>query len=268
MGIYPNVVTRKDVDEALRGHNGVERFREALGRMNGYNAVVGLIARFVQFSLPFSAGATLLSTAIAARTDLFRDPEEPHVPLADRSYTVARYVFEALVDDFGDHRELAQGFLAGVCSHFKYTNWMRDAETYINPCTQAAALSIYDGYGCNSDVKEVDLFRALGFHLAAELLGDEEFRALNECLRGRHAKLVEYLSKQVVVIRGETYYAYDWVRVHAIVEADHADAGLEGINAALYYYCGNLEVPFLKNCILSGAKYFATVQKEFMANIL
>jgi hypothetical protein len=266
-------LAKKDLEPVLATHKGTEALRRAIEDAGNPGALLSVVARYVQFNSAFGPGLANLAGEIAARQDLFRDPDEPVAVVADRAADVASDFFYAAVDEFDDrltpwrdtHRTLAQATVKAMGAHFGYTPQQLNDVIRINPQTRASVAQVSRGYGLGAALDDARLFRAMGFHTGSEVLADAEFNVLDAGLRKTQPALVEALQKARVAVAGQEHDAYYWVRIHTSVEADHFDAALKGVNNAGRYYAGVAAPETVRGWVLEGFREFADVQGAFMA---
>jgi hypothetical protein len=266
-------IGRSDLEPALRAHQGNDDLRRALERADQPAAFLSVLGRYVQFNSAFGPGLANLAGEVAARQQLFVDPDEPVLILADRAAEVASDFFYAAVDEFDDratpwrdtHRTLAQATIKGAGRYLGFEPKQLNEVIRINDETKAAMARVFDGYGVGVRLAERALFEAMGFHVGSEVLADQEFVVIDRCLRAKRPDLVAALEGMKVEILGEKHDAYYWVRIHTGVEAEHFDAALKGVNRALRYYAGKETPAQVKTWMLAGFDRFARVQAGFMA---
>lgn len=269
-------IQRSDLEQVLARHSGNHVFRQALGQMSGSGKLLRLLSRYIQFNSIFGSGVANLASEIAARRDLFRDPDESIAAFADRSVEVAASIFSAAIDEFGDretdcqttHRSLAQATLKAAGAFFDCDAALLDRVTFPNAATLTAIERVREGYLMIRTVNERDIFRGIGFHLGSELLADSEFRLLDDFLKASYPELVGYLSNTKVAINGARPNAYLWIRIHTSVEADHFENALAGANRTFRYYAGSESRARIKGWILDGFAHFAAVQTDFMQGLI
>jgi len=258
----------------MTAHRGNAIFRRALERLPDGDALLSLLGRYVHFNATFGGCVANLAGEIAIRQNLFRDASDPIPILADRSVEVASDVIAAAIDEFDDratthrdtHRTLAQATLRAAGQFFGKSTAELNALFQPDAATLEAIRGVHAGYGVNRRLEDADILRALGFHAASEVLADEEFRFLDECLRGRFPQLVAALQGAKVRINGEEHAAYYWIHIHTSVEADHFAFALQGANRALGCYTGS--IPDARSWILEGFAQFADLQTKFMESLL
>lgn len=261
-----------DVENILAAHAGTQAFANALGRVSSSHELVRALSRYISFNSVFGSGVANLAGEIGARVDLFRDAREEFEVAADRSTVVAAAIFMAAIDEFGDralasrstHRALAQATLKGTLDYFGYR--ASTASQILGPDASAdrALRRVASGYGLNKCIDDQGLLRAIGFHIASELLADEEFRILDRVLRSFYADLVQHLETSSVAVNGSHCAGYHWIRIHTTVEAEHCAAAWDAAHLALHYYAGPRERAEVAGWIIDGFAEFCAVQTEFM----
>ena len=269
-------ITRENLEPIIAAHTGNRVFAQSFAQTSDGADLLRVLGRYIHFNSTFGGGVANLAGEIAVRQNLFRDPAEEVMLLADRSVEVASDIFFAAVDEFDDrstsyrdtHRTLAQATLKATGRFYGYEGAALNAALPINAATYRAILQVQDGYGINQAVDESKLFRALGFHAGSEILADEEFRLLDAYLRAQRADLVAHLEQTTVEINGHRHKAYYWVFIHTSVEADHFAFAVRGANEALQYYAGTEPPAQLQAWILAGFQEFAAVQAAFMERLL
>jgi len=266
-------IQREDLQPVLSAHRGNEALVAALEQAAAPERLLSLLGRYIQFNSAFGAGLANLAGEIAARQDLFQDPDEALHIAADRAAEVASDFFYAAVDEFDDratpwrdtHRTLAQATLKGLGTCFGYRDEQLNEVVRINAATRTAMEEVWEGYGIGARLDEPRLFSGMGFHTGSEILADQEFVLIDRHLRQRRADLVRSLEALRVPILGQQHNAYYWIRIHTGVEAEHFDAALKGVNNALRFYAGAQEPEAVKRDILAGFSRFAAVQSAFMS---
>jgi len=265
-----------DLEPILQEHAGKRIFASALEQTVSSEELLCVLGRYIHFNSVFGSGVANLAGEIGSRQDLFRDSDETVTLVADRSVEVAADVFVAAIDEFGDHnnirrsthRTLAQATLKAAGSFFGLSSAALDEIAQPYEATLAAMRRVRNGYRINQTIDEPKIFRAIGFHIASEVLADEEFNVLDTYMRANQPELVEYLTKTRVPIGDSENAAYRWVQIHTSVEADHFAAAVKSANQALRYYAGSETQSRIKNWILDGFREFVEVQKEFMESLM
>jgi hypothetical protein len=266
-----------DLEPILKEHAGKRIFASALEQSAANTReLLCVLSRYIHFNSVFGSGVANLAGEIGSRQDLFRDREETVTLLADRSVEVAADVFFAAIDEFGDqnrirrstHRTLAQATLKAAGQFFGLSSAELDKIAQPYDATLVAIRRVRDGYRINQTIDEPKMFRAIGFHIASEVLADEEFNILDAYLRGHHPDLVEYLLDTKVPMGDSDNAAYRWVQIHTSVEADHFAAAVRSATQALRYYAGSETQACIKGWVLDGFREFVEVQTAFMESLM
>jgi len=166
---------------------------------------------------------------------------------ADRGMEIAALVMSAAADEGMDdrpvHRVLAQlllktvGNYAGLSAEER--NEFAKIPAWLNEIVDA---SIAGYQGTPGDI--ASLIRALGFHLASEMLGDREYSLLDMIIRRENKGIGfdRYLREKAVpvAIQGHKYHPWCWVVIHSecdrsAAEAQHRDYALTALNMAVRY---------------------------------
>jgi hypothetical protein len=268
-------IDKVDLEPFVAGHRGNQALVAAFERAQSPPALLSVLGRYIQFNSAFGAGVANLAGEIAARQELFRDPDEPVRLLSDRAAEVAADFFYAAIDEFDDrltpwrdtHRTLAQATLKATASYLGLAPESLDAVVHLNEATRDGLRQVWEGYGVGSRLSDRQLFAAMGFHTGSEILADQEFTLIDRHLRERRAEMVRALEAAKVELQGQKHDAYYWIRIHTGVEAEHFDAALKGANKALAYYAGPDDPQDVKGWILEGFARFAAVQAGVMERL-
>ena len=124
-------ITRADLEGTLQIHTGNRLFDEAIQQGKNERDLLYTLANYIMFNSVFGGGAANLTGEVAVRQYLFRDPEEPIALLADKSVDVAAFIFDAVIDEFGErttaqrytHRSLAQQMYKTVGNQCNLLFW-------------------------------------------------------------------------------------------------------------------------------------------------
>lgn len=264
-------IAESDLKPVLEGHAGNRMLDNALRGVESGHGMIRLIGQYTLFNSVFGGGVANLAGEIAERQDMFGDNAEEISSLSDRSAFVAARIFAASVPEFGGencgytHRSLAQATLKGLAQFFELSPGIVNDALVVTPALTDAIAGVQYGYGSNRELDEIDLFRGIGFHMGSECLADDEFNIIDQVLGEKWAKLVSFLESTNVSVGGEIPHpAYEWVKIHTTVEADHFRFALEGVNLALQYYRGQHSQEEVTAAIIDGFVEFARVQLRFM----
>lgn len=254
-----NPLTRRELEDILQGHSGVEALRAAIEKTSSDKiAAVETMAAIVQFNAVFAGCVARLAGSIRDRPDLFREKAEEGSIIGDRSYVIADDIFYAAIDEFGpvSHRALAQQTLQECCSFagIKADGLFETEQLY------DTLDNVRRGYSAGrEEPSSLSLLRSIGFHIGSELLADQEFSVLDIALRNAHPALVAQLEERK---------AYAWIRLHTSVEAVHRDRAIKAANNTMQYNLVKGGTPeHTRDLILEGYAQFASLQEKFMRNI-
>ncbi len=257
-------------------HYASREMREVLSGIAAHaEKLLLFMGRFFQYASAFSVGQTALAGQVAARKDLFSCPGEVGV-FADASMAVGSGIFRGAIDEFGDreiagspsHRALALATLKGMARFFQYDLERLSDRIRSHAPTQNAIREVLRCYGVNVVIDEADLFRAIGFHLGTEILGEDENRILDDFFCTSQADLMAFLGQNSVEINGASVPANLWFKRHIVAEADHFDAGIDAANLAFEYYSGGEARTRLLQWMLEGARRVATLQRDVVRTLL
>jgi len=234
------------------------------------------ISSYTGFNRPAAGCVVQLTGHIdhAVFQKLFENPDDKILP--DRSNYIARQIYEASTDEYlGRHHWLAAGLreaarqyaaipLKETARHVA-TPWLNamNREMILNYCG--------DGEGIRS------LAKAVGYHLASELLADIEFSIIDQILlcdkeSGFAAFLMHHYRKLNsahfdMSFMNERLDPVSWIRSHA--QADHHAAeyrhfqhALHAANGVIYWGQG-FSGDVLQSCIYEGAAAFGNLQTRF-----
>jgi hypothetical protein len=271
----PPRIEKADLEPFVAGHGGNRALVAAFEGAQSPEALLAVLGRYIQFNSAFGAGVANLAGEIAARQDLFRDPDERVLLLADRAAEVGADFFYAAIDEFDDrltpwrdtHRTLAQATLKATAAYLGFAPEDLDRVVHLNEATREGLRLVWEGYGVGSRLTDRQLFSGMGFHTGSEILADQEFTLIDRHLRESRAEMVRALEATKVELQGQKHDAYYWIRIHTGVEAEHFDAALKGANKALAYYAGSDDPQAVKAWILGGFAHFAHVQAGVMERL-
>lgn len=265
-----------EIAEVLAVNTGNKIFSEKLEQVATGHDLLRILGRYIHFNSVFSCGVAALAAKLGVRQDLFRDRSEPADSLvADRSAELGAQVFFAAIDEFGDrslkqrgtHRSLAQATLCGVARFLGISTEELTSSRLLNEGTHQALAEVLDGYCLEGACEQRRLLSGIGFHIASEMLADEEFRLLDEFFRRRFPQMVDHLEGSHVAVNGFRLPGYHWIRIHTTVEVEHSNAAFKAADLALQYYAGPENHEQATAWILKGVKGFSELQGRFMNSL-
>jgi hypothetical protein len=269
-------ITRADVCEIVEHHYQSVLFRQQLDKAaHSGDLLLRVMGRFFQFSSAFGPGQASLASHVAARKDLFNTSNEVGI-FGDRSVEVGAGIFFGAIDEFSDretpgsfsHRVLALATLKGMATFFGSNLEALSKHVRCHAPTQEGIRQVSSHYGVNVILDDAALFRAIGFHLGTEVLGEDENRVLDSFFCTRRPDVMAFLDSAEVLVDGTPVPANIWFKRHIIAEAEHFDAGIDAANQALHYYTGPDSLQTVKQWIFEGVKAIAVLQHNTVGAFL
>lgn len=203
--------------------------------------------RYTHFNGYASAVISRLASSIGLSRYLFKNSELLVTEEADRGMEIAAQVLSAAADEGANdtpvHRALAQLTLKTVGNYAGLSDDQRNEFAKVPAWLQEIVDAVVSGYqGTPGDI--ASLIRAMGFHLASEMLGDREYALLDTVIRYENQGIGfdRYLREQAtpVKIQGHRYTAWSWILIHSRhdgcgVELEHSECALTALNMAVRY---------------------------------
>lgn len=273
-------VTRADLEAAHDFAASRAAVDRALGHaLRSDTSLLRFLGRYVSWNGFFGSGVATLAGKLGRCRSVFLDPAQPVVALADRSVLVGSFIFDAARDEFDDrdtphrdtHRCLAQALIAGMVDHLKLTdveqlNALLDVPDWLDALQHRVAL----GYGARSPDDAASAFRAMGYHLASEVLADQEFSTIDDALTRGNPDLVRHLEQFHFRIGDDDHNGYHWLRIHSGhgggVEHDHFEWAVQGVHKAFGFVPASRHA-HLERQLMLGFGDFARDHAEFFGNV-
>lgn len=203
--------------------------------------------RYTYFNGYASAVISRLASSIGLSRYLFKNSELLVIEEADRGMEIAAQVLSAAADEGANdtpvHRALAQLTLKTVGNYAGLSDDERNEFAKVPAWLDEIVDAVVSGYqGTPGDI--ASLIRAMGFHLASEILGDREYALLDTVIRYENKDIGfdRYLRQQAtpVKIQGHRYTAWSWILIHSRhdgcgVEIEHSECALTALNMAVRY---------------------------------
>lgn len=203
--------------------------------------------RYSYFNGYASAMIARLASTIGLSRYVFSNSELLVKEEADRGMDIAAQILSAAADegvkDKPVHRALAQltvktvGDYAGLSAEER--NEFAQIPAWLDEIVRAV-ISNYEG----TLNDEASLVRAMGFHLASEMMGDREYALLDMVVRHENQGIGfdRYLKQKAkpVVIGNHRYTPWSWVLIHSKhdgtgVEVEHSEFALSALDMAVRY---------------------------------
>jgi hypothetical protein len=226
----------------------LDRLMEAVCReaVLSPKALYVFMHRFVHYGRSYSFSVPKLAGTIGS-SRLLRDTTCPLAAHAERSMDVAANVLSAAIEEFRDpktgvsHRTLSYGLLDRLAEYAELSK----AET-----SQIAASghwltevldTVTNSYNASSDDLS-SIVEAMGFHVGAETVGENECSIINAVLfsEQRHTGFGNFIKQNKLRFPAGTVSPWYWVAIHGTyetkgVEADHAHDALLALNQIVSY---------------------------------
>lgn len=233
--------------------------------------------RYSHFNGYASAVISRLASSIGLSRYLFNNSELVVIEEADRGMEIAAQVLSAAADEGANdspvHRALAQLTLKTVGNYANLSDNERNGIAQIPDWLDTLVKGVVAAYeGTPGDVKS--LVKAMGFHLASEMLGDREYSLIDEVIRyeNRGNGFDQYLreSAKPVKIHGHSYTPWSWILIHSRhdgtgVEVEHSEYALMALNLAVRF--GTDPEQQLVAWAIEGYGHFVQLQQRLFQEI-
>jgi hypothetical protein len=234
------------------------------------------LQRYCYFNGYASSVISRLASSIAISRYLFTDSEILVIEEADKGFQISAEIMVAASDEgaYGvTHRELAQlllktaGDYAGLSTDER--NKLSRVPAWLDEIVQAV-IAGYQGTPGNA----ASLIRAIGFHAASEMLGDNEYALLDMIVRyeNQGVGFDRYLTEQTTPapIRSHRYDPWCYVVIHGKHEGSGAEARhfvhvLKALNMVVGYR-PEAEQQIIE-WVLEGYKAFVELQQNLFREI-
>ncbi|MGA7935136.1 MAG: hypothetical protein WCA35_16430 [Kovacikia sp.] len=233
--------------------------------------------RYTYFNAYVSALISRLASSISLSRYLFNNSELLVKEEADRGMEIAAQVMSAAADEGTDstpiHRALAQLLLKTVGDYAELSANKRNEFAKIPAWLNQVIDGVIENYqGTPGDI--ASLIKAMGFHLASEILGDREYALLDMVVRYENKGIGfdRYLLEKAprVKIHGHVYSPWTWVAIHSkfeesAAEAEHTECAFNALNMTARY-CSEPEQQILE-WVLQGFTTFVELQQRLFNEI-
>lgn len=233
--------------------------------------------RYSHFNGYASAMIARLASTIGLSRYTFSNSELIVKEESDRGMDIAAQVMSAAADEGVNgtpvHRALAQLTVKTVGDYAelneddrnKFANipdWLKQIVTEV--------ISIYEG----KIDDEASMVKAMGFHMASEMLGDREYALLDMIVRYENKGLGfdRYLQQKAkpVLINDHRYTPWSWIVIHSKhdgsgVEAEHSEYAVNALNMAVRY--GSVSEKQMKAWAEEGFRAFVELQQRLFREI-
>ncbi|BAZ21257.1 hypothetical protein NIES4073_21350 [Kalymmatonema gypsitolerans NIES-4073] len=239
-------------------------------------ALYVFMQRYVCYGRTFSSSVPTLAGTISS-SHLLQDPT-CSVPMhAGRSMDVAAKVLAASIEEFTDPRT---GVSHGTLSYAlldKLAEYANLSQAEINTIYQSGTwLSdiisyVKTAYKAESDSLE-SLVSAIGFHVATETVGDNEFGIINDVLFSQHRNnsFGRFIRNSKVSFQQGTVSPWYWIVIHGTsdskgVELKHSAEAFAALNYVVRY--SNVSEQQIIEWAGQGFAEFAYIQTKFFQQV-
>ena len=233
--------------------------------------------RYSHFNGYASAMISRLASTIGLSRYTFSNPELIVKEEADRGMDIAAQVMSAAADEGANgtpvHRALAQLTVKTVGDYAELTDRERNTFAKIPSWLQEIIRDVISNYEGKID-DEASLVRAMGFHMASEMLGDREYALLDMVVRYENKGIGfdRYLKQEAkpVLINDHRYTAWSWVLIHSRhdgtgIEVEHSEFAVSALNMAVRY--GSASEKQMKIWAEEGFRAFVELQQRLLREI-
>ena len=233
--------------------------------------------RYTYFNAYASAVIARLASSIGLSRYLFRNHELLVLEESDRGLEIAAQIMAAAADEGTDrkpvHRLLAQLLLKtiGDYAHLSVeerNNIAQPPQWLIDISNSLVAN--YEGKPNNLEA----LVKAIGFHVASEILGDREYSLIDKIIRFDYKNIGfdKYLRLEArpTKIQGHFYDPWCWVVMHgkhegSAAECEHLACAIRALNMTVRY-C-NEPQENITDWVLNGFQAFVNLQQQLFYEI-
>lgn len=233
--------------------------------------------RYSHFNGYASAMISRLASTIGLSRYVFSNSELLVKEEADRGMDIAAQVMSAAADEGANntpvHRALAQLTVKTVGNYAELSDEERNQFAKVPNWLEEVIRNVifnYEGIINN----EASLVRAMGFHMASEMLGDREYALLDMIIRYENAGIgFDRFLKQKATpsqINGHRYTPWSWIIIHSKhdgsgVEAEHSEFAISALNMAARY--GSASEQEMMTWAKEGFAAFVELQQRLFREI-
>lgn len=233
--------------------------------------------RYSHFNGYASAMIARLASTIGLSRYTFSNPEMIVKEESDRGMDIAAQVMSAAADEGANgtpvHRALAQLTVRTVGDYAELNdtdrNKFADIPDWLKQIVQEV-IFIYEG----KIDDEASMVKAMGFHMASEMLGDREYALLDMVIRHENKGIGfdRYLKQKAkpALINDHRYTPWSWVVIHSRhdgtgVEVEHSEFAVSALNMAVRY--GSASEKQMKAWAEEGFRAFVDIQQRLFREI-
>lgn len=233
--------------------------------------------RYSHFNGYASAMIARLASTVGLSRYCFKNPELIVTEESDRGMDIAAQILSAAADEGANgspvHRALSQLSVKTVGDYAELTDQERnkfaDIPHWLKEIVRDV-ISTYEGEVNN----EASMIKAMGFHLASEMLGDREYALLDMIVRHENQGIGfdRYLKEKAkpAIINDHRYSPWSWILIHSKyngsgVEAEHSEFAVAALNMSVRY--GSASEKQMKIWAEEGFRAFVGLQQRLFREI-
>lgn len=233
--------------------------------------------RYSHFNGYASAMIARLASTIGLSRYTFSNSELIVKEESDRGMDIAAQVMSAAADEGANgtpvHRALAQLTVKTVGDYAELNNDERNEFANIPDWLRQIVREVISIYEGKID-DEASMVKAMGFHMASEMLGDREYALVDMIVRYENKGLGfdRYLKQKAkpVLINDHRYTPWSWIVIHSKhdgsgVEAEHSEYAVNALNMAVRY--GSASEKQMKAWAEEGFRAFVELQQRLFREI-
>ena len=233
--------------------------------------------RYSHFNGYASAMIARLASTIGLSRYTFSNSELIVKEESDRGMDIAAQVMSAAADEGANntpvHRALAQFTVKTVGDYAELSDDERNQFANIPDWLKQIVTEVVSIYEGKID-DEASLVKAMGFHMASEMLGDREYALLDMIVRYENKGLGfdRYLKQKAkpALINDHRYTPWSWIVIHSKhdgsgVEAEHSEYAVNALNMAVRY--GSASEKEMKAWTEEGFRAFVELQQRLFREI-
>ncbi|MGF1589883.1 MAG: hypothetical protein ACFCU7_11680 [Pleurocapsa sp.] len=233
--------------------------------------------RYSHFNGYASAMIARLASTIGLSRYTFFNPELIVKEESDRGMDIAAQIMSAAADEGANgtpvHRALAQFTVKTVGDYANLNDIERNEFANIPDWLKQIVQEVVSIYEGKID-DQASMIKAMGFHMASEMLGDREYALLDMVVRHENKGIGfdRYLKQKAkpVLINDHRYTPWSWVVIHSRhdgsgVEAEHSEFAISALNMAVRY--GSASEKQMKAWAEEGFRTFVELQQRLFREI-
>lgn len=233
--------------------------------------------RYSHFNGYASAMISRLASTVGLSRYTFSNPELLVKEEADRGMDIAAQIMSAAADEGANgtpvHRALSQFAVKTVGDYAELNVEERNKFAQIPGWLKEVVRDVISTYEGTVD-DEASMVKAMGFHLASEILGDREYALLDMIVRHENQGIgFDRYLRQVakpVSINGHRYAPWSWILIHSRydgsgVEVEHSEFALSALDMAARY--GSAPEKQVKAWAEEGFRAFVELQQRLFREI-